>query len=113
MGCNTYLNNSGKHFQLDNKKDDKPFMDYDSWKDIFNEESVLCTTQSEISLECKGCNYTLNMNMGELPSFPKNNKNGNNSDMLNNIWGEQCICGPISNIIVGSNKCNLNFSSFQ
>lgn len=113
MGCNTYLKNTDKHFQIDNKKDDKPFMDYDSWKGIFNDESVICTTPSEISLECTDNKYTLNMDMGELPSFPKNNKNGINSDMLNNSWGEQCICGPISNIIVGSNKCNLNFPSSQ
>ena len=110
MGYNMYMNNTDKQFQIDRKKDDKPCMNYESWKEIFDDESVICSAPIEASLEYVDNMYSLNVKIDELPSFPKNNKNGINSDILNNQWGEQCICGPISNIIIGNNKCDLNFS---
>ena len=110
MGYNMYMNNTDKQFQIDRKKDDKPCMNYESWKEIFDDKSVICSAPIEASLDYVDNMYSLNVKIDELPSFPKNNKNGINSDILNNKWGEQCICGPISNIIVGNNKCDLNFS---
>ena len=110
IGYNMYMNNTDKQFQIDRKKDDKPCMNYESWKEIFDDKSVICSAPIEASLDYVDNMYSLNVKIDELPSFPKNNKNGINSDILNNKWGEQCICGPISNIIVGNNKCDLNFS---
>ncbi len=95
LGQNTYMVDDDTKFQVTYDKHNKPFFNYDSWKDIFGEDSVVLETPGEAHLDCSGNTYTLHLSMSNTPLLSKNEKMGSDKDFFGNLWGEYCCSGPV------------------